>query len=305
MSTWPAEVHEILASDQVVGFAYVTPLRGVVLQPLTNMGTPTEPVSSSVAMFKKLQRIQQNPRVAIAYHTRKHGFSDGPEYVLVQGRGSLTPVEDRGWVERHREAWERFAGPLPRNRLSKWLRREYHWRVGVEVEIERVVVWADLGCHGQPTVYGTPLPGDVPAAQKPPAKGTGPRVRHSRAARRAARLPNVLLGWVGADGYPMVVPVAVNGADERGILLQVPNDLLPDGARRAGLVAHDFARYTAQQDLLKHTGWLEPTGEGKAVYAPHTKAGYRMPPSDLFFHTASGVVTKWRTRQARREGFIP
>jgi hypothetical protein len=31
----------------------------------------------------------------------------------------------------------------------------------------------------------------------------------------------------------------------------------------------------------------------------------RMPPSYLFFHTSSGVVTKWRTRQARREGFIP
>lgn len=305
MSVWPAEVDEILASDQVVGFAYVTPLRGVVLQPLTNMGDPTEPVSSSVAMFKKLQRIQQNPQVAVVYHTRKHGFSDRPEYVLAQGRGSLTPVEDRDWVERHREAWERFAGPLPRKRLSKWLRREYHWRVGVQVEIERVVVWPDLSCYGPATLYGTPLPDDVPPAQKPPVKGTGPRIRHRRAARRAARLPHVLLGWVGTDGYPMVVPVAVNGADARGMLLQVPKDLLPDGARRAGLVAHDFARYTAEQDLLKHTGWLEATGEGTAVYAPHTKAGYRMPPSDLFFHMASGVVTKWRTRQARHEGFIP
>jgi hypothetical protein len=304
MSAWPAEVDEVLASDQVVGFAYVTPLRGVVLQPLTNMGDPTEPVSSSVAMFKKLQRIQQNPQVAVAYHTRKHGFSDRPEYVLVQGRGSLTPVEDRDWVERHCEAWERFAGPLPRNRLSEWLRREYHWRVGVQVEIERVVVWPDLSCHGPATVYGTPSD-DAPPAQKAPAKGTGPRVGHRRAARRAARLPHVLLGWVGADGSPMVIPVAVTGADARGILLQAPKDLLPDGARRAGLVAHDFARYTAEQDLLKHTGWLEATGEGAAVYAPHTKAGYRMPPSDLFFHTASGVVTKWRTRQARREGFIP
>ena len=34
MSTWPDTVDEVLASDQVVGFAYVTPLRGVVLQRL-------------------------------------------------------------------------------------------------------------------------------------------------------------------------------------------------------------------------------------------------------------------------------
>jgi hypothetical protein len=305
MTTWPAEVDEVLKSDQLVGFGYVTPLQGVVLQPLTNMGDPAEPVSSSVAMFKKLQRIEQNPHVTAAYHTRKHGFSDRPEYVLVQGRGSLTPVEDRDWIDRHREDWERFAGPLPNNRLSEWLRREYHWRVGVQVEIERVVVWPDLGCRGQATVYGAPLPTEPPAAQKPPAKGTGPRVRQKRSARRAARLPHVLLGWVGADGYPVVAPVEVNGADERGILLQAPNDLLPDGGRRAGFLAHDFARYAAGQDLLKHTGWLEPTGGGAAVYAPHTRAGYRMPSSDLLFHTTSGVVTKWRTREARREGFIP
>jgi hypothetical protein len=304
MSEWPASVDEVLTGDQVVGFAYVTPLRGVVLQPLTNMGDPTEPVSSSVTMFKKLQRIEQNPQVAFAYHTRKHGFSDRPEYVLVHGRGSLTPVDDRDWVERHRENWERFAGPLPRNRFSRWLRREYHWRVGVRLELERVVVWPDLDCNGPASVYGTPLPDESPTSQRPPAKGTAPRVRHARAARRAARLPHVLLGWVGADGYPMVVPVKVDRADERGILIVAPRGLLPDGARRAGFVAHDFARYTAGQDLLKHTGWLEATGDGVAVYAPHTQTGYRMPRSETFFHISSGAVTKWRARRARREGFI-
>ena len=293
MSEWPATVDEILCGDQIVGFAYVTPAKGVVLQPLTNM------------MYKKLQRIRENQQVAFAYHTRKHGFSDRLEYVLVHGRGSLTPAEDRDWVERHRENWERFAGPLPRNRLTTWLRREYHWRVGVQLEIERVLVWPDLACRGPASVYGTPLPGTAPRPQKPPAKGTAPRVRHERAARRAARLPHVLLGWVGADGYPMVVPVEVNGTDERGILVQAPSDLLPNGGRRAGFVAHDFDRYTAGQDLLKHTGWLEPTGADMAVYAPHTQAGYRMPPFDSFFHLSSGVVTKWRTRQARRAVFIP
>ena len=305
MSTWPGEVDRVLTGDQVVGFAYVTPMAGVVLQPLTNMGTPTEPVSSSVAMFKKLERIRANPHVAVAYHTRKHGFSDRREYVLVQGRGSLTPVEDRGWIDAHREQWVRFAGPLPGNRLTEWWLREYHWRVGVRIDIKRVVVWPDLGLRGPAAVYGAPLPAESPAPQRPPAKGTEPRIRHGRAARRAAGLPHVLLGWVGADGYPTVVPVGVDGSEERGILLQAPADLLPEGARRAGFLAHDFTRYAAGQDLLKHTGWLEPTGGGAAVYAPHTQAGYRMPASKLVFRTASGLVTKWRTREAKRAGFIP
>jgi hypothetical protein len=305
MNEWPDSVDEILAGDQVVGFAYVTPAKGVVLQPLTNTGIPTEPVSSSVGMFRKLQRIQENPQVAVAYHTRTHGFSDRPEYVLVQGRASLTPVENREWLERHRDAWLRFAGPIPRNRLLEWWLREYHWRIGVQIEVERVVVWPDLGCRGPAAFYGAPLPDGSPAPQQPPAKGTAPRIRHARAARRAAGLANVLLGWVGADGYPVVVPVEVQGIDERGMLVHAPEGHLPDGARRAGFLAHAFARYTAGQNLIKHTGWLEPMGDGAAVYSPHTRAGYRMPESKIIFRFASGLVTKRRTRKARRAGFVP
>ena len=78
---WPERVEEILCGDQVVAFAHVTPLKGVVITPLTNTGlcdreTGTlAPVSSSVGMWKKLQRIVEEPRVSVAYHTREHGFA--------------------------------------------------------------------------------------------------------------------------------------------------------------------------------------------------------------------------------------
>src|SRR2546422_3940797 len=106
--TWPDGVDEILGSDQVVVFAHVTPMGGVVLTPLTNTGLrdrqagAVSPVSSSVGMWRKLARIRQNPNVAVAYHTREHGFSDRPEYVLLQGKASFSDLSDRGWVERHR-----------------------------------------------------------------------------------------------------------------------------------------------------------------------------------------------------------
>jgi hypothetical protein len=256
-------------------------------------------------MYKKLQRIQKDPHVAVAYHTRKHGLSDRPEYVLVQGRGSLTPVDERDWIERHRDDWLRATGSLPGNRFTEWWLREYHWRVGVQLDIVRALSWPDLACDGDPAVWGTPPPDAPPPPQKPPAKGTAPRVSHEKAARRAAGLPHALLGWVGADGFPVVVPVEILDSEEGGIRLQAPKAMLPDGGRRAGLLAHDFARHAIGQNLAKHTGWLEPVGEGTAVYAPHTSAGYDMPASKLLYNTASGAVTKWRARQARREGFIP
>ena len=98
---WPDNVDEILGSDQVVALAYTTPANGVILTPLTNFGLrdreagTLSPVNSSVAAWRKLDRIRKSPKVALAYHTRTHGFSDRREYVLVQGTASLgEPVED-------------------------------------------------------------------------------------------------------------------------------------------------------------------------------------------------------------------
>jgi hypothetical protein len=312
VTTWPAAVDEILAGDQAVAFAHVTPASGVVLTPLTNIGLrdpragAVSPVSSSVGMWKKLARIQANPRVAVAFHTRAHSFSERPEYVLVQGTASLTPPERRDWIERHLEGWERFAGPRQVGRLwERWL-AVYHWRVGVEIEVERIVAWPDLRCQGEPEVHGIASPERSPGPQAEPAKGTGPRVRHGRAARRAARLPHVLLAWVGSDGFPVVVPVDVRGAGDRGILLAAPQGLVPPGGRRAGLLAHSFARHTIGQHQRRHTGWLEAESRaGRLVYAPHTESGYHLPASRFLFRLTSGFVTRRGLRGARAAGFVP
>jgi hypothetical protein len=306
---WPDPVEEILAGDHAVGLAYVTPASGVVITPVTNFamqdreaGTVT--VNSSVGAWKKLERIRQNPSVALAFHTREHASTDRPEYVLVQGRASLSPLEDRGWLDAHREECERFTGPTDEfeQPWSSWM-RVYHWRVGIEVEVERVTVWPDLACSEGPEVHGAPLPEEPPAPQRPPARGTGPRIRHRRAARRAGRLPNVLLGWAGADAFPVVVSVQVGKAEDQGIALEPPEGVVPPGGRRAGLTAHWFSRTVLGQEQHVHTGWLE--AGPPLVYAPHTDASYRMPPNPLLYKIAVGGFTRLRLRQARRAGAMP
>ena len=106
--------------------AYVTPASGVVLTPVTNFGVRdreagTVTVNTSVGAWKKLDRIRRNPHVALAFHTRAHARHDRPEYVLVQGRASLSePIPDypasvlralgaRRAVERHRASLEVVA----------------------------------------------------------------------------------------------------------------------------------------------------------------------------------------------------
>jgi hypothetical protein len=305
---WTDSVDEILRSDQVVALASVTPAKGVVLTPLTNFGLRDRQagtltaVNSSVGVWKKLERMRRNPKVAIAYHTREHGFSGRPEYVLVQGRATLLPpVADYPRVLG--DSWERFGGPVSGGAAwDRWL-RVWATRVAVELAVERVIVWRDLACRGEPEVHGAPLPADPPQPQRPPAGGRGPRLDHRRAARRAHRLPYVLLGWVGADGYPLAVPVEVAGYETRGIVLDAPGDLVPPGGRRAGVTAHWFARYTFGQRQRVHTGWLHAERpNGRVVYAPHTQAGYRLPTSRFLFRLVAGFEARRRLRQARRAG---
>jgi hypothetical protein len=305
---WPDTVDEILAGDQAVMLAYVTPASGVVLTPVTNFavrdreaGTVT--VNSSIGAWRKLERISRNEHVALAYHTREHGFSDRPEYVLVQGRASISSP-DPDYPASLGERWERFDGPRGTGPFwDRWL-RVYHTRVGIEIAAERLTVWPDLSCSGPPQVHGIPLPSEAPAPQSPPARGKDPRINHARAARQAARLPYVLLGWVGADGMPVVVPVEVEGIDARGIRLQAPECVVPPGGRRAGLTAHSFTRYVLGQNQRVHTGWLEADPpDGALIYAPHTQASYRLPPSRLLYRLVVGTATRHRLRQARRAGF--
>ena len=308
--TWPDAVDEILDGDQALALAYTTPARGTVVTPVTNNGLrdraagTIETVNSSIGMWRKLERIQREPRVALAYHTREHGRSARPEFVLVQGTAQLTPLDDRGeYVESIAEAWKRAAGRS--HRLGpirdRWL-RVYHSRAGLTVDVKRIVVWPDLRCSGTPEVHGAPLP-EAPQPQRPPGKGTGPRVRHRRAARRAASLPNVLLGWLGEDGFPVVAPVTPGAPVPGGIVLDAAPGLVPPGGRRAGLLAHAFTRHVIGQNKRQHTGWLESADT--IVYAPHTESGYRLPPLVPLYDLAAGFVTRRGYRAGRRAGFLP
>ena len=306
---WSDEAEEILAGDHVVILAYATPAKGVVLLPVTNFavrdraaGTLTA-VSTSVGVWRKLERIRRDPHVALAYHTRAHADTNRPEYVLVQGEATLSePIED--YPTTILEHWERIEPDWStRNAMWKRWQRVYGLRIAIEIDVERVVTWPDLECRGEPDVQGAPWP-EPPAPQRAPGKGTGPRIDQGRAAQRATRLPHLLLGWIGADGFPVVVPVEVVGTDERGILLRPPPGAVPPGGRRAGLTAHTFNRGMIGQHQRKHTGWLEATADDAVVvYAPHTDNSYRFPPNKTLFRLIGGAATRRGLRGARRAGF--
>jgi len=301
---WTDEIDEILAGDLAAGFAYLTPAKGVVITPMAPLGlrdreAGTVTLSTSLGLWKKLDRVRRNSGVAVAYHAREYGLTDKPGFVLVQGRASFDPEPDREWLESITPEWDRFLGPRLGGIRGKMLNVYYWERVAIEIQVERIVSWPETEATGTPAIYGEVRPARPPP-QKPPKGGTGPRESTEKVAAYVERLPHTLLGWCGTDGMPEVAPVTGASASEGGVELEVPAGTVPEGDRRAGLTSHWFKPRMVGQEQRIHTGWLEGSN-GKVIYAPHTKAGYRLPPSKTLMTIGSASLAT-RMKKARAAG---
>jgi hypothetical protein len=298
---WSDVDDAIIGGDLTAALAYVTPAGGAVVTAVAPIGLRdreqgTVDFTTSLGFGRKLDRIKENPRVALAFHAREHGFASEPRFVLVQGMASYDPSPDPVVLaERVQPASTRFMG-APRTGVfwNRWLSAYYADRVLVTVKVERVVSWPDLSCSGEPVVTGKPLvPGD-PASQSPPKKGAAPRVDVARAARRMRKLPHVLVAYLGFDGLPTVVPVTVGDDSPSGIALAGP---LATGARRAGVLAHRYESKLIGLEARQYTGWLQD-----GTYAPHTETGFRAPANKTLLLLANGLMARRGLKQARALG---
>ena len=139
---WPDDVDEVIGGDITAGVGYVTPAGGAVVTAVAPIGlrdraAGTVSFTTSLGFGKKLARIRGNPRVALAYHAREHGFAAGSTFVLVQGDATLTLEPDRDFLDREIEPRaERFLGPRKSGPFwDRWLQEYYADRVPVDVAV--------------------------------------------------------------------------------------------------------------------------------------------------------------------------
>jgi len=303
---WSDQTDAILAGDLTAGVGYGTPAGGAVITPVAPIGLRDRQrgeltFTTSLGFGRKLERLRRDPKVALAYHGREHGFAHDPLYVLAQGEARIVEHPDPEYLERIvRPASTRHLGAPKEGRFwDRWLREYYEDRVPVHVSLARVVTWPDLRCAGPPAVEGAPWP-EPPASQAPPRGGTGPRLDAGKAARALGGTDHQLLAFRGADGHPMIVPVEIAQATEEGIELRAADGLIPAGERRAGLLGHSYHPQLVGLTVRQHTGWLSVADSGRALYAPHTETGFRAPTNKTLLLLANGFMAKRGLRRARR-----
>jgi hypothetical protein len=303
---WDDEIDAVLAGDLTAALSYRTPAGGTVVVAvapiaLHDRAAGTVGFTTSLGFGSKLERIRSDPRVALAFHAREHGFAAGTAYVLVQGRAAVREPspEQEARVE---ELATTFLGPGRHGPFwDRWLREYYKLRVQVDVVADRIVAWPDLRCAGVPEVLGAAVAANPPAPQPPPGKGSAPRVDAQRAGKRVLGTSHVLLGYVADDGYPFVVPVDVEGAGPDGLTVTAALPL-PAGGRRAGLLGHSYRPQLIGLEARQYTGWLEVAADGRGLYAPHTEHGLRAPANKTVLLLVNGLLAKRGVRKARRAG---
>jgi hypothetical protein len=87
---WSDVEDGIIGGDLTAALAYVTPAGGAVVTAVAPIGlrdreAGTVGFTTSLGFGRKLDRIDENPRVALAFHACEHGFASEPWFVLVQG----------------------------------------------------------------------------------------------------------------------------------------------------------------------------------------------------------------------------
>ena len=183
---------------------------------------------------------------------------------------------------------------------DRWLREYYMVRIEVRVHVERITVWPDLRCEGPPEPYGARARRGRPtrngAAQgHGAARGRGARRQAAREdAPPAARLRR------RRTAIPRSARWSWTASDATGLELRAPAGV-PPGARRAGLLGHDYRPKLIGLTARQYTGWLE-AGEDRALYAPHSETGFVAPPNKTLLLLGNGLQAKLGVRKARREG---
>ena len=257
--------------------------------------------TTSLGFGRRLERIAADPRIAVAYHTRRHGHTDRPGLVLVQGVASVRAISDAGREDLAAQAAQHIGQVVSRRFWDWWLTVYYVDRVLVDVAVRRILSWPTGSVRDDVLVVGEPLPDDRPLRRPRHARRQQPgSLRPRSGGRRPSRTCCSASCRVTAcrrssrsRSHRPTTPVWCSGDGMH---------LLPPGGRCADFLAHDFRPKLIGLSTATYTGWLEV--DGPARWTPHTRHGFVAPPNKTLLLLGNGAAARWGYRQALRNGHV-
>jgi hypothetical protein len=190
-----------------------------------------------------------------------------------------------------------MRGPM----WDRLLREYYLERVFVDITVERMAAWPDLGAAGEMEVTGVPWPGAA-APQPPPKNGTGPRVDVDRAAGRIAVLPHRVLAYRGADEFPVVVPVEVAGHDAAGLRWWYRADCFRrEAAAQACWPLRTGRSWSGSAPASSPDGWTSAATARRSTRRTRPKVLWHRPARNCYSSPTGSSRSTGRGKHAARE----
>jgi hypothetical protein len=272
---WPKAAVPIFQRAVTVEYASLTRAGTPIMVPVTpyvEAGGPTLEVSTGLAYPAKAERARRNPKVCLLFADQVgSGLTDAP-VVLVQGLASVRDADLQANTDRYVRLALAKAPEMFRGQPRFLLRRLdfYFARIWIQVTPTRICWWPSKALDQAPGQWiaapGTTAPPSDPAPAGRPPTAWLPAPADWRATARSAlaRLDQRDLGWVGADGFPLAVPVAGVQQVEQGFRLRLGRHLpaVPRGPACLTFHAHPAA-FTRQEN---HTFVGEASDAGPDAY---------------------------------------
>lgn len=318
---WPDAVGQVLERAITVEYTSLsrtgTPIM-IPVSPYLQPGARTVDVSTGLTYPAKAERARRNPKVCLLFADHVgSGLADAP-VVLIQGLATVRDADLQANTDRYvRQALaktpEMMKG-LPGFALRRLI--FYFARIWIEVTPTEIVWWTSTALDHEPGRWLAPAgttapPSDrAPPGRQPPAWLHRPADWQPTAWKAIANLDQRDLAWVGANGFPLSVPVAGVEQTAQGFALSLGDHLpeIPHGP--ACLTFHGHPATFTRQANHTFVGDISRAGPEyrfrvQRLLADVSLAGGRMANMLTFFGAGRRLRPRLQTEAARRGQPVP
>lgn len=306
---WPDELGEVFEQALTCEYASLTRAGAPVTVPSTPyVGSRTLDVSTGLSYPAKAERARRNPKVALLFADAIGTGALRPPVVLVQGHAAVRDADLQANTDRYARVALAKLPEATKGQPKFLLRRMkfYYARIWIEIVPQRIVWWESRELADPQQVWqavaGEPLPQSDPApsGRQPAAWLTPPSDWRAIAARALRELPMADLTFVGADGYPVCLPVRPSAlaGDEVALGLGAGALELRDGPACLTVHGHDESFTTQENHTL--IGSLAQGDGGPSLRVERALADWSLTGSRV--QIALGFLRKGRMLSPRLKG---